>query len=73
MWRVSSLLWGVGILLDATLRVVLAYTVRPDLVPVLGLGLYMVTLVVMNVVVSVYYAVCRVYDPRSPMRLGMVQ
>jgi hypothetical protein len=68
MWRVSSTIWGVGILLDAAVRVLLAYTVRPDLVPGLGLALYLVTLVVLNVVTTVWYTACRVYDPRSPLR-----
>ena len=70
MWRVSSALFGIGLLLDAALRVVLAYTVRPDLVPALGLALYVLTIVVLNVVVTVYYIRCRVYDPRSPLRRG---
>jgi hypothetical protein len=68
MWRVSSTIWGVGVLLDAALRVLLAYTVRPDLVPALGLALYLVSLVVLNLVTTVWYAVCRVTDPRSPLR-----
>ena len=72
MWRVSSVLFGVGLLLDATLRVVLAYTVRPDLVPALGLALYVVTLIVLNVVVNVYYVRSGVFDPRSPLRRGAV-
>lgn len=70
MWRVASLLWGFGMLADAALRVLIAYTVRPDLVPVLGLGLYVGTLVLLNVVVNAYYVLCRVHDPRSPLRRG---
>jgi hypothetical protein len=72
MWRVSSALFGVGLLLDAALRVVLVYTVRPDLVPALGLALYVVTLIVLNVVVNTYYVRCGVFDPRSPLRRGAV-
>jgi hypothetical protein len=68
MWRVSSVLWGIGLLADAVLRVVLAYTVRPDLVPALGLALYVVTVVVLNIVVTLYYLACRPADPRSPLR-----
>jgi hypothetical protein len=70
MWRVSSLVFGVGILTDAVARVLIAYTVRPDLVPALGLALYVLTMVVLNVVVNVYYVLCRVQDPRSPLRRG---
>lgn len=39
MWRVSSVLWGVGTLTDAALRVVTAYTLSPDLVPARGTAL----------------------------------
>ncbi|RKS79902.1 intracellular septation protein A [Motilibacter peucedani] len=68
MWRVSSALWGIGLLTDAAARVVAAYTLPPDSVPALGLALYAVTLVVLNVVTSVYYVASGVYDPRSPLR-----
>ena len=71
MWRVASVLWGIGLLTDATLRVLFAYTLRPDLVPVLGLGLYVATVVVLNVVTNVYFVLCRVHDPRSPLRRGI--
>jgi len=68
LWRVSSVLWGLGLLADAAARVVLAYTVRPDLVPALGVGLYVATVVVLNVVVTLYQVRSRVQDPRSPLR-----
>jgi hypothetical protein len=71
MWRVASVLWAIGLLTDASLRVLFAYTLRPDLVPVLGLGLYVATLVVLNVVTNVYFVLCRVHDPRSPLRRGL--
>lgn len=72
MWRVSSVLFGIGLLLDAGLRVLMAYTLRPDLVPALGLGLYVATMLVLNVVVNVYYVRCRIHDPRAPIRTGVV-
>lgn len=72
MWRVSSLLFGLGLLLDAGLRVLMAYTLRPDLVPALGLGLYVGTMIVLNVVVNVYYVRCRIHDARAPIRTGVV-
>lgn len=68
MWRVSSVMYGVGTLLDAVLRVVFAYTLPPDVVPALGTALVVVTTVVLVVVSNVYYVVCRVQDPRSPLR-----
>lgn len=71
MWRVSSLLFGLGLLLDAGLRVLMAYTLRPDLVPALGLGLYVGTMLVLNVVVNLYYVRCRIHDARAPIRTGV--
>jgi hypothetical protein len=68
MWRISSVMYGVGLLIDAGLRVLLAYTRPPDTVPALGLVLSVGTVVVLNVVVHGYYVLCRVHDPRSPLR-----
>lgn len=60
MWRVSSVLWGIGTLLDAALRVVMAYTLPIDEVPALSTGLYAATATVLVVVNNVYYIVVRV-------------
>lgn len=68
MWRVSSVIYGIGTLLDAVLRVVFAYTLPPDAVPALALALVAVTTVALAVVNNVYYVACRVHDPRSPLR-----
>ncbi|MET3807877.1 hypothetical protein ABIB25_004904 [Nakamurella sp. UYEF19] len=65
MWRVSSLLWGIGTLLDAALRVIMAYTLPSDLVPALGTALYAGTSVVLIAVTSIYYAASGIYDPTS--------
>jgi hypothetical protein len=67
MWRISSIMYGVGLLLDAAVRVVLAYTQPPDTVPALGLVVTVVTVVVTNVVAHGYYVLCRVHGPRSPL------
>lgn len=66
MWRVSSVLWGIGTLADAVLRVVMAYSLPPDRVPALSLALFAATAVVLNVVTTVYYASCGVFDRRGP-------
>lgn len=58
MWRVSSVLWGIGTLADAALRVVLAYTLPVDEVPGLATALYAVTSAVL-VVTNVYYVAAR--------------
>lgn len=70
MWRNASLIFGLGLLADAGLRVLLACTVRPDLVPALALVLYIATVVFLNVVVNIYFVLCRVHDPRSELRRG---
>ncbi|MCY4726855.1 hypothetical protein NYO98_11255 [Nocardioides sp. STR2] len=55
MWRTSSTLWAVGTLLDACARVAMAYTLPADVVPGLNLGMYVATVVVLNVVTTVVY------------------
>jgi hypothetical protein len=70
MWLVGSAMWGIGLLLDAGLRVRLAFAAPPDRVPVLGLLLYGGTILVLNVLTNAYYVWCGVHDPRSPLRRG---
>jgi hypothetical protein len=55
MWRVASVIWGLGTLLDAVLRWVMAYTLPIDLVPLLTQVLFGVTGLVLFVVTNVYY------------------
>ncbi|MGF1427171.1 VC0807 family protein [Kitasatospora sp. LaBMicrA B282] len=55
IWRVSTAIWGVAMLLDAAARVVMAYTLPVDLVPLLGGLLWPVTLVLLQLVNGVYY------------------
>lgn len=59
IWQVSSVLWGIGTLMDAAGRAVMAYTLPVDLVPILSGGLYVVTTVVLVVVTNVYFAIAR--------------
>lgn len=61
MWRVSSVVWGVGLVLDAVARVVMAWTLPPDRVPALSTALYAVVVVVLNLVTHTYYTLCRVH------------
>lgn len=67
MWRISSVLWGVGTLLDAALRVVMAYTLPSDVVPGLGTALYAGTSIVLIAVTSIYYAAAGIYNPESAL------
>lgn len=67
MWRVSSTLWGIGTLLDAALRVIMAYTLPADVVPGLGTALYAGTSVVLIAVTSTYYGAAGIYNPTSAL------
>ncbi len=67
MWRVSSLLWGIGTLIDAGLRIIMAYTMSPDLVPALGTALYAGTSIVLIAVTTVYYAASGIYNRTSAL------
>jgi hypothetical protein len=49
LWRVSSVIWGAGLLADAGIRVVIAYTLPIDLVPAIAAALYPVTFLVLQV------------------------
>jgi hypothetical protein len=71
MWRVSSVTFGVGTFLDAALRVLMAYTLPPDAVPILGQVLYAATTVVLIIVTNVYYFSSGVYDRSSPLYEGL--
>jgi hypothetical protein len=55
IWRVSTIIWGAGLLVDAVLRVLMSYTLPVSVVPGLGGALWPVTFVVIQVVTNVYY------------------
>lgn len=55
IFRVSTIMWGVALLIDAVLRVILAYSLPVKEVPAMQTGMMLVTVVIMNVVVNVYY------------------
>jgi hypothetical protein len=73
MWRVSSVMFGIGTLLDAALRVMMAYTLPPDAVPVLGTVLYAATSVVLIAVNNVYYFRCGLWDRSSALYEGLTR
>ncbi|HEX3589285.1 MAG TPA: VC0807 family protein [Pseudonocardiaceae bacterium] len=68
MWRVSSILWGIGSLADAGLRIVMAYTLPIDEVPGLATGLYIVTAGVLIIVTNIYYLMSRSPEWWPPFR-----
>jgi hypothetical protein len=65
MWRVSSVLYGIGCLADAVLRVVMAYTLKPDLVPALSTGFYLSTSAVLIVITNIYYVAAGIHNKES--------
>ncbi|HJP76326.1 MAG TPA: VC0807 family protein [Pseudonocardiaceae bacterium] len=55
IWRMSTVMWGAGTVVDAVLRVIMAYTLPVDEVPALGGALWPVTFVVLQVITNIYY------------------
>jgi hypothetical protein len=53
IWRALTVVWGLGLLVDAVLRLVMAYTLPVDTVPALDAGLYAVTWVVLQAVTQI--------------------
>ncbi len=56
IWRVSSVMWGIGLLLDAAVRVVMSYSLPIHVVPGLSGALYPVTFVLLQIVSNIYYS-----------------
>ncbi len=67
MWRISTVLWGVGTLLDSVARVVMAYTLPVDVVPALSSAMYAVTSAVLIGVTNIYYRAAGAYVPDSAL------
>ncbi|WP_344949259.1 VC0807 family protein [Sphaerisporangium flaviroseum] len=65
IWRVCTVLWGIGLVLDAVVRVVMAYTLPVDVVPGLNAAQYVVFLLLMQVVTNLYLVPAGLYNPRS--------
>jgi hypothetical protein len=55
IWHVSTVMWGVAMLIDAVLRVVMAYTLPVHDVPAMQTGMIIVTLLVMQILTNTYY------------------
>lgn len=54
LWQVTTVIWGVALLVDAVVRVVMAYTLPLDVVPAFTGGLWLVTLLVLQIITNVY-------------------
>ncbi len=57
IWRVASVMWGTGLLVDAAIRIVMSYTLPVHVVPGLSAALWPVTFVVLQVMSNVYYQI----------------
>ncbi len=57
IWRVSTVIWGTGLLADAAVRVLMSYTLPVNVVPALGGALWPVTFVILQVITNIYYEV----------------
>lgn len=55
IWRVASVIWGMGLVIDAAVRVVISYTLPVAAVPAIGSLLYPVTFVVLQIAGNVYF------------------
>lgn len=65
MWRTSTLIWGLGFLVDAALRVYFAYALNPDAVPALTTAMYLSTNAVLIVFNNVFYIASGIFNPHS--------
>src|SRR6202012_490933 len=54
IWRVSTIVWGVGLLADAVLRGLMSYTLPIAVVPALAGALWPVTFILIQLVTNVY-------------------
>ncbi|GAA3207834.1 VC0807 family protein [Nonomuraea helvata] len=71
IWRVVTVIYGTGLLVDAAVRVVMAYTLPVDVVPGLSGVQYGVWLALMQVVVNVYLVPTGLYNRYSQLYAGL--
>ncbi|WP_052069120.1 VC0807 family protein [Streptacidiphilus albus] len=62
IWQVTTVFWGVGLILDAGLRVVIAYALPVDLVPLWNGIQYGVFTLLMLVITNIYQARAGLWD-----------
>ena len=55
IWQVSTLIWGCALLIDAAIRVAMAYTLPIDMVPALSGALWPVTFIGLQAITGFYY------------------
>ncbi len=55
IWRVSTVIWGAALLIDALARVLMAYALPINLVPALASALWPVTFIAVQVITNLYF------------------
>jgi len=55
IWRVSTVIWGAALLVDALARVLMAYALPINLVPALASALWPVTFIALQVITGVFF------------------
>jgi hypothetical protein len=66
-------MWGIGLLVDAALRVLMAYKLPVDVVPALGSGLLIGTSLVLLVLVNIVQFRAGLFDPRSRLHAPLCE
>ena len=73
MWQVTTVIWGAAFLLDAALRVVMAYALPVNDVPALAGALWLVTFLLLQIITNVYlsrsglWPILRGHQPTVPL------
>jgi hypothetical protein len=73
MWQVTTVIWGAAFLLDAAVRVVMAYGLPVDDVPALAGALWLVTFLLLQIITNVYlsrsglWPILRGHQPTVPL------
>jgi intracellular septation protein A len=55
VWRVTTVIWGTALLLDAVVRVTMAYALPLDVVPGLAGSLWLMTFLALQVITNIYF------------------
>ncbi|PZG10405.1 VC0807 family protein [Nonomuraea aridisoli] len=71
VWRTATVIYGVGMLADAAVRVVIAYTLPVDAVPGISAAQYVVWLLLMQVVMNLYLVPAGLFNRHSPLYAGL--
>lgn len=62
VWKVTTLIWGVALLVDAAARGAMAYTLPVDSVPGLSAALWIATLVLLQIITNLHFLRSGLWD-----------